>query len=192
MSQNILPAICQNPKCGRVFFATNQFVFAPGAGAGTFVRMAIGPCPSCGSTGLVPDGRYGPTVTDVFRPEMAKIVLAALSAIRDRSPNESAEVVIDRDFPFLRALIPYLPKDAGGLSGYLAILISVILWLVDRGKNDSPQAIQLDVKTIEALHSVAAALERNQETKPPPPPSHSVPPGRAATAEPTAPPLPKK
>ena len=192
MNPVTLPAICQNPDCGRVFFGVNQVALGSPSMVATFTGNRIRPCPFCGDWGLVPDGRYGPTITEVFSPEQAKIVLAALSAIRGLVSRDEVVEAIDREFLFLSALKPFLPKDATQMTQYLQVLMVAVGLIVASSKSSPAPVIQLDKDTVEALHSVSAALARTQETKPPPPQPHSGQPGKVVTTDPIDPPNPKK
>ncbi|RDK82540.1 SEC-C metal-binding domain-containing protein [Marinirhabdus gelatinilytica] len=50
-------AYCENKKCGTIFSVPN-LIGGPGSANIEFKNTRLGPCPNCGSSGLVPDGVY--------------------------------------------------------------------------------------------------------------------------------------
>ncbi len=72
-------AYCENKKCGAVFVVPNLF---GGSGSANieFNNTKVGPCPNCGSKGLIPDGVY-------------KYLDQAISFVR--GPKESVEKLIE-------------------------------------------------------------------------------------------------
>ncbi len=169
MPTQLIPVICSNPSCGKVFFSKSIFNISGGAVINSF-GMRCGPCPECGSTGLVPDGQYTATSQTLFRPDQFDVVMNALRAIAvNSSTHDEAVAAIDSNFGFLAALKPLLPKDATQLTQYLQVLMVGLGLIVASGSRSPAPVIQLDKHTVEALHSVSAALERIQETKQPQP-----------------------
>ncbi len=54
---NRVIAYCENKNCGAIFEIPN-LIGGPGSAQIEFTNTRLGPCPNCGSIGLVPDGVY--------------------------------------------------------------------------------------------------------------------------------------
>lgn len=55
--RSIIPAICNNPACRSVFFS-DRVIAGPIGSISNFHDCTLGPCPTCGSDGKIPDGQY--------------------------------------------------------------------------------------------------------------------------------------
>ncbi|WP_353662454.1 SEC-C metal-binding domain-containing protein [Hydrogenimonas sp. SS33] len=91
-------AFCENPKCGAVF-EVPILVGGPGNATIHMTNTRAGPCPVCGSFGLIPDGVYqyaNHAVSLLTGPETSVRVLRQVYEIlkRAKSTSEDKQAVL--------------------------------------------------------------------------------------------------
>lgn len=125
-------AFCENPKCGAVFEVSN-LVGGPGNATIHMTNTRAGPCPVCGSFGLIPDGVYqyaNQAVSLLTGPETSVRVLRQVHEIlkRAKSKPEDKEAILKE----VEAISPQASQalqQAPDTSNYLqwvAVLIALI------------------------------------------------------------------
>jgi len=107
----LVPAICQTPSCGEVWFATHLLA---GPGNAIITRCTLRPCPKCGGVGDIPDGNYTEIDATFFqKSQFDQIAIAMLGLQRQISHGTTpAEIqsTIDKT-PELHWLNGFIPKD---------------------------------------------------------------------------------
>jgi hypothetical protein len=124
-----IPAFCDT--CGTAFASG---IWASNATNITFSNTKAGPCPKCGGSGHVLDGRFnflGETIEVLSAPERTHSELRRLHTIlRDAAiHNRSADQVaaqIKAEVPAVSALAKYLPKDGKEFRDYLLVAVALI------------------------------------------------------------------
>lgn len=162
----IIPVICDEPACGTVWFSGSIFGIGPGATINSTGNKA-GPCPTCNGMGHIPDGQYTHAAANLFNPLECNLVLHALELLRQKAIAGATSKEIENDieamFPFLNSFSKFLPKNAGELAAYLAILVSIFMNM----SNSKPEApapeIHIEVNVSQALEQVSKTLKNNQK-----------------------------
>lgn len=170
-----IPAICQNTKCGIVFF-TNAFAVAEGITTDIF-ECRIGPCPSCGDTGKIPSGKYSQIgAATLFSPLTAKdgrVLAKALRLVRQAVANgmttESFQRQAKHQAPELSALWKLVPKDQTSAYAFWGLVILVIQLILQlRGTPESaPAELILPPDVIDAIHQMRPDSRSNSHKKSP-------------------------
>ena len=126
-------AFCENPKCGAVF-QFDKFIGGAGSATFQFKNCRVSPCPSCGGSGLIPDGTYeyanevlkllsGPGINV---NELRKIEKILRSARRTKETNEE-EILskVKETSPDIAQAIERVPRQHNILN-WILILIALI------------------------------------------------------------------
>jgi len=125
-------AFCENPKCGAVFEAPN---IIGGSGNATIQMTGTryGPCPVCGSYGLIPDGVYqyannavslltGPETSVRVLRQVYEILKRAKSTTRDK---ESVLKEVEAVSPQAVQALQQAP-EASNYIQWITILIALV------------------------------------------------------------------
>lgn len=141
-----VPGICEN--CGAVFGAE-----ALTGAEGTEIQLGgakIGPCPSCGSVGRVPEGTYD-LIEDTLRVVRAaaveKVILdAVIEVLEDRAEGRATDTqVMERVEAAAPALAPtvksYLAKSDPAT--WLTLLVAVLAMVMQSSSSSSPSAEEI-------------------------------------------------
>src|SRR3712207_9017763 len=110
-----MPVICDN--CGTLF-VTHSFIGGSGTAIIDMVGNRLGPCPTCGALGRIPDGTYNfanDALTLLQSPQRTKDELRRfaniLRGIIDGATNvEEAQVTIRHEVPGLASLAEEIAK----------------------------------------------------------------------------------
>ena len=142
----MVPGVCE--KCGAVFGAE-----ALTGAAGTDIQLGgakIGPCPSCGSVGRVPEGTYD-LIEDTLRVVQAAtiekgILDAVIEVLEDRAEQKVTDAdVIERVEASAPALAPtvkdYLAKSDPAT--WLTLLVSVLAMVMQSSSSPPPSAEEI-------------------------------------------------
>ena len=170
-------AFCENPNCGAVFEHGGIF---GGAGSATIqmTDMRIGPCPSCGGFGAVPDGvyKYANQFISLINGPLATIeMLTRVEALimKARESNKSKDEIIDeidKEIPEASEFIRGVP-DIRVVSQWFTLVISILTfailihttYLKDDPEQDKYQDMFLEhlLKENERLHQQNQPPTRN-------------------------------
>lgn len=162
-----IPAVCE--RCGALFLANNLIgVQAGGVATVSFVNSRVGPCPSCGGTGLIPDGLYEVTNTLVRR--LSDVRVDDLVRLRDilresqQKPRVAPDEVVDQieqAVPAVSGLRALLSQGGTPLATWITLLLMIVTMLLDRCEaDDEKEALSED--QVEQI--VQDALERAATT----------------------------
>lgn len=150
----LVPVICDN--CGASFLAPNIIGGDVGATAQIIFsgNNRVGPCPSCGEMGRIPNGTYnlvGDALTFLQGPdksvqeltEFAKVLQDALG--RGESDDEIVEM-IRRETPEFSSLITNFrsflaSKEGQGLAQWLAVLLAAVLLVIELKTSGSTESV---------------------------------------------------
>lgn len=163
-----LPAFCTNPACGTFFIAGSIFGAPEGTSHGIdLTNVGVGPCPSCGGFGSVPDGVYSPLEARIRDPLAAERVSRLLGVLRQHvsSPTSMADLMNDMSSA---GLTPsnWKPKnldEALKLFGAIMVLLA-FLYTVYKGQKPEPAAPALSVEMREVIEMI---LDSSQHASPP-------------------------
>jgi hypothetical protein len=172
-----VPGICD--ECGSVFGAE-----ALTGAEGRNIKLGgarVGPCPSCGGAGSVPEGVYDLVMDTLHVVEMAAIEKVAFDAVIEvlegRANGEvSDEEVIERAQEKVPGLVPTI-KDYLSRSdpaSWLALLISVLMLLQAPAAPPSAEEIanaiwskQQEEKRVERREGSRSGAKRNERKRSP-------------------------
>lgn len=125
-------AFCENPECGAVFEAPN---LVGGSGNATIhmTNTRVGPCPVCGSSGLIPDGIYqyaSHAVSLLTGPETSIHVLRQVHEIlrHAKSKPEDKEAVlkeVEAVSPQVAGALQQAPEASNYLN-WVTVLIALV------------------------------------------------------------------
>ena len=127
-----IPAFCNN--CGAIF-RSGIFI---GGGTATLVGNTAGPCPVCGSMGVIPDGVYsiaGNIINLLSGPHSSVEHLKRLASILNEArlvktePNLVAEKIRE-EAPELSSIIDVLPKTRSELYPFITLIFFTITVLI--------------------------------------------------------------
>lgn len=154
----IVPVICDNRDCGAIWFTESFISIGPGMSV-DLTRNSVSPCPECKGSGHIPDGTYTQSSAALVNRADFDLVLGALSALQAKAQagatSEEIEEEIDKSFPYLSALKRYLPKNAGELAAYLAIIISLFSMHQQNKSNDQPPSINVEVNISQVIQQIS-------------------------------------
>jgi len=125
-------AFCENPKCGAVFEVPNLI----GGSGNVTVHMTntkAGPCPVCGSKGVIPDGvyQYASQAVSLLRgPETSVRILKQVHEILKKAKSETTskkEVLeqVEKISPKTAQALQSIPEISNFLQ-WLTVLIALI------------------------------------------------------------------
>lgn len=178
----IVPVFCDN--CRTVFAASG---FIAGDARGLSLKKArLGPCPSCGGKGRVPEGVYdfmGDAVRALGDPAQPPEKLARLSQIMDegRSRHASSQEIardLEAEAPSLQPVTETLAEPERDGTRWIALLSTVVSVLqrepasTPDGEGDDAEAERVTRTVVEDLRehpAIAAPSERSQGRNGPPP-----------------------
>jgi hypothetical protein len=178
-----IPAVCTNPKCRTVFFSTSGFAI-PEGGSSTLQKCKQGPCPRCGSLGLIPSGTYQNVAAKTLffpRSEADKNMLEnglrlvreavaknmSLEAFREAAAKRSPELAPLWD------LMPTSRQEAYQFWLTVIALVSAILLAIQTTRSASPQHLLVPPELLRAIQSAVQPNNRDDShTAPPEEPPH--------------------
>jgi hypothetical protein len=159
---SVIPAICDTPKCGTVWFAAHILELGSGSSA-QITNCATGPCPACGGSGRIPDGIYTNASAHLLKPRDAQKVLNALNALREQvkrgGTTKDIEQEITRKYPFLKNLAPFLPKNALELGTYLLVIATLVSPYVASRFEKPAQSVHAEEHHLTVLEQVSSYLK---------------------------------
>ena len=125
-------AFCENPECGSVFEASNLFG-GPGSATIHMTNTRVGPCPVCGSSGLIPDGIYqyaNQAVSLLTGPETSIHVLRQVHEILKRAKTKSEDKKsvlkeVEAVSPQAAQALQQAPETSNYLN-WIAVLIALV------------------------------------------------------------------
>lgn len=163
----LIPVICKSYNCGAIWFSNSIFGIGPGATIYSIGTMT-GPCPKCGGAAYIPDGVYTHTSASLFNVEECNLVLNALKILLDKTlqgaSTEEIKEEIKRNFSFLAAFEQFLPKNAGELAAYIAILVTLFMNYEQSKQHEPSQSVHIQVNISQALEQVSSCLKNNQQS----------------------------
>lgn len=170
-----VPVFCDS--CGAIFF-TRNLIGGSGTVRVSLKNVGVGPCPSCGGRGHVPDGVYefvGDAVRWLTGPGTSYAQLRRLQDIlhavrsRERSIEDAGEEV-ERELPQFTAVFDWLRRRENRMevATWAAILIAILAWLCPMSEDPAqPVAAPPTVNAERVLRNAAEQALR-------PVPSHKV------------------
>lgn len=161
----MIPAICDNEDCRTVWLTDTLHVGHTGPGSVVIRQVKTGPCPKCGQIGHIPDGQYRATSCMLFDPRDVAAIMEALGHVRRWAKRgDTLDAVIsriERRFPFLRPLVPFLPKNVSEVVTYCTLVLGILtLFLQYREKPQQSQTVHLDIN----VRSVLEELDHGQRS----------------------------
>ena len=169
-----IPVICNNPKCGIIWF-TSSFISVGAGSTATLTGNTVSPCPNCGGSGAVPDGEYSPIKTNFFRGDQFDKVSSALKRIRSSivsgaSAEDIREQIIEESqtSEYLKGFIPKNLKDIQTLLIIIGMLITAYEYC---SSSDPVDQLALPSDLADDLHKIELTLDPsyNRNSSPPPP-----------------------
>ena len=162
-----IPVFCQNPACRKVWFNDRLLNMSPSSGPARIGKGTISPCPHCGGTGRIPGGMYSTTSASLFKKSDLDYLKSALTDLKTKAErgasSEEISEQIDTNYPALRELKRYLPKNAVELTAYLVALSSLFHHCAERTSDELPPSIRVQVEVQQVLEQVIVG----QKTNPP-------------------------
>lgn len=159
-----IPAFCDT--CSTAF---PSGIFVENASNVTLSGNRSGPCPSCGGIGHVPDGVFnfiGNTIEILSAPqrtveELARLVQIIHEAKAKQQSNEQVAAQIKQELPGLSSLADILPKNRGGLYGFLGVVLATVTLLI---QSPPSQNITINVsQVVEQTFAAASAPKQKQQ-----------------------------
>lgn len=129
-----LYAICENVNCRTMFPAPNLF---GGTGKVNMTNTRYGPCPNCGSYGLIPDGSY--TIIDNIVADFSPFLSISIDKLREleaaiielKNKTTSQEQVIKRIEGIIPEASQAIMKTSGvSFKGWIDTLLAFITVLI--------------------------------------------------------------
>ena len=129
----VFPVICDKPKCNTVWFTKSPIGGGGWAEIGSF---KLGPCPTCGDYGSVPDGDYTPVQAVLFKSTQWSKIVTVLGEIQQiiskgGGVEQINETIENQDDWLVDWLKGFVPKTVGDLVQY-SLLIGMIYgaWII--------------------------------------------------------------
>ncbi|WP_405199144.1 SEC-C metal-binding domain-containing protein [Christiangramia sp. LLG6405-1] len=182
---NGIIAYCENENCGAAFLVPN-LIGGAGQAQIEFQNTRVGPCPNCGSQGLVPDGIYkyfDHAISFVKGPRASLEKLLALKGLLENyvnNPTTKEEVVkeVEKISPEYAETIQKTPETfdySKWINTILAILTAAILVQQTYFKGNDDQIKDkiieqllkqneklIDQKTITPVNAIKKKVGRNE------------------------------
>ncbi len=181
-----IPAICDNPQCGHVFFVTS-FIGIGVGGSAHLEGNKIGPCPKCRGSATVPGGLYRNTGTQILveplstadRAMLEKALALVKQAVAKQMPVAEFQKAAEEQVPGLSALWRLTPTNKNEAYAFLTLVIGaigILLVAYQTLKPSEPIQVLLPPEIVDAILSSRHDSRADNRKEQRPPESPQVPP----------------
>jgi hypothetical protein len=183
------PAFCTNPSCGAFFLATSIVGVPEGSRQVVHAtRMGVGPCPSCGGRGIVPDGEYSLLESRIRDPLAASRVSDLIQVLRRhvQSPTTVTDLMNDLSDAGVSPT-KWTPKNLDEALKFVTALMLVLNFLYAIYKDQKPSSPTPGLSS-DAREVIELLLDSSRHATPPPVPQPTASPQQPDPVPPASPP----
>lgn len=129
-------AFCKNTQCNAIF-EMNNLIGGDGNVQVTMTGCSVGPCPKCGSQGVVPDGVYeyaNHAITLVKGPLksielLTKIERIVRQSVEENKTKEEIVQAVESEVPEAKSFLDSIPT-IDNLTQWVSLLISILTFAI--------------------------------------------------------------
>jgi hypothetical protein len=156
-----IPAICQNPFCGLVYFVTWLVDLTHPDSVVTIHGATVGPCPRCGGRASIVDGTYRllSVGTGLIKAADVAVLERAVAFLqRQQAGNQPIELLKQEakaEVPELQTLWDLMPKKRTEAYTLMSLLVTVILFVLTQMRSPQKEAAKSVVIPSEIVNALS-------------------------------------